>query len=170
MGKCYILGAGFSKAVSNLPVMKDLAKTFWDIRNQENQLGHNNRVAWGDKIREYLLYLETELFVKPCINTKNGDIYKECNFHENLEALISFIELNISGEIKARVTEIEKYQAKIQDKNTLAKLEQLMAEQNIELAGALAKKEHTAIAQGRAREYDNLLNLSQQANNLKHHI
>lgn len=105
MGKCYILGAGFSKAVSNLPVMKDLAKTFWDIRNQENQLGHNNRVAWGDKIREYLLYLETEFFVKPCINTKNGDIYKECNFHENLEALISFIDLNISGEIKARVTD-----------------------------------------------------------------
>lgn len=105
MGKCYILGAGFSKAVSNLPVMKDLAKTFWDIRNQENQLGHNNRVAWGDKIQEYFLYLEEEFFVKQCIDTKNGETYKECNFQENLEALITFIDLNTSGEIKARVTD-----------------------------------------------------------------
>ncbi len=103
MGTCYILGAGFSKAVSNLPVMKDLAKTFWDIRNQENQLGHNNRVAWGDRIRNYFEYLETEFFVKPCIDTENGESYKECNFRENLEALISFIDLNTSGEIRARL-------------------------------------------------------------------
>lgn len=103
MGTCYILGAGFSKAVSNLPVMKDLAKTFWDIRNQENQRGHNNRVAWGDRIRNYLEYFETEFFVKPCIDTENGETYKECNFQENLEALISFIDLNTSGEIRARL-------------------------------------------------------------------
>ena len=105
MGKCYILGAGFSKSVSNLPVMKDLAKTFCDIRTQENQLGHTNRVVWGDRIRCYFRYLETEFFEKPCINTENGETYKECNFQENLEALISFIDLNASGEIKATVTD-----------------------------------------------------------------
>ena len=101
MGRCYILGAGFSRAVSNLPVMKDLTKTFWDIRSREAQCGHRNRVSWGDRIQNYLLYLEAEFFEKPCIGTENGQTYEECNFQENLEALISFIDLNASGQIKA---------------------------------------------------------------------
>ena len=105
MGKCYILGAGFSKAVSNLPVMKDLTKTFWDIQNKEKCLRHNNRVAWGNRIQDYLRCLEDEFFVKPCIDVENGETYRACNFQENLEALISFIDLNTSGEIKAKVTD-----------------------------------------------------------------
>ncbi len=105
MGKCYILGAGFSKAVSNLSVMKDLTKKFWDIQNKEKKIAHNNRVSWGDKIQDYLLFLENEFFVKPCIDIKNGETYRECDFQDNLEALISFIDLNTSGEIKARVTD-----------------------------------------------------------------
>ena len=103
MGRCYILGAGFSKAVSNLPVMKDLTKKFWDIQNEEKYLRHNNRVEWGNKIQDYLRYLENEFFVKPCIDIENGETYRECNFQGNLEALISFIDLNISGKIKATV-------------------------------------------------------------------
>ena len=106
MGKCYILGAGFSKAVSDLPVMKDLTAGFWAIRRKEHKHGHNNRVAWGDQIEDYLRYLETEFFVNPCIDVMNGESYSECNFQENLEALISFIDLNTSGEIRA--TRIDK--------------------------------------------------------------
>ena len=101
MGRCYILGAGFSKAVSDLPVMKDLTERFWAIRTNERRQGHKNRVAWGDKIEEYLLYFEEEFFVKPCIDVENGETHSECDFQENLEALISFIDLNTSGEIKA---------------------------------------------------------------------
>ncbi len=105
MGRCFILGAGFSKAVSNLPVMRDLTKTFWDIRSREALLGRCNRVRWGDRIQDYLRHLETEFFEKPCIDTENGETYTECNFQENLEALVSFIDLNASGEIKATVTD-----------------------------------------------------------------
>ena len=47
MGRCYILGAGFSKAVANLPVMKEMVSTFTHIRERERKLGHNNRVLWG---------------------------------------------------------------------------------------------------------------------------
>jgi len=101
MSRCYILGAGFSKAVSDLPVMKDLSKKFWQIRDQEKQRGHRNRVEWGNRIKGYLDDLEKEFFEKPCI--RNDETYEECNFQENLEALISFIDLNTSGEIKARV-------------------------------------------------------------------
>lgn len=102
MSKCYILGAGFSKAVSDLPVMKELTEKFWQIRNQEEKAGHNNRVYWGTKIKHYLEYLENEFFVKPCIKGRYEN-YKECDYQENLEALISFIDLNTSGEITARV-------------------------------------------------------------------
>ena len=105
MGRCYILGAGFSKAVSNLPVMRDLTKAFWDIQSREARLGHRNRVRWGDRIQIYLRYLETKFFEEPCIDTENGQTYEECNFQENLEALISFIDLNASGQIKATVTD-----------------------------------------------------------------
>lgn len=85
--------------------MKDLTKAFWDIRSREAQLGHRNRVSWGDRIQNYLLNLEAEFFEKPCIDTENGQTYEECNFQENLEALISFIDLNTAGQIKATVTD-----------------------------------------------------------------
>lgn len=103
MGRCYILGAGFSKAVADLPLMKNLSEKFWQIRDQEQQRGHNNRVKCGDRIKNYLDYLEKEFFTKPCI--KDGERYEECNFQENLEALVSFIDLNTSGEIRARVVD-----------------------------------------------------------------
>jgi hypothetical protein len=103
MNKCYVLGAGFSKAVSDLPVMKDLSEEFWQVRSQEHQFGNDNRVKWGNRIRDYLDYLEKEFFTKPCIRA--GETYEECNFQENLEALISFIDLNTSGTIRARVVD-----------------------------------------------------------------
>ena len=87
----------------------------------------------------------------------------------DLNKMLVILDIEIAG-IKARITEIEKYQIKIQDKNHLTKLEQLMAEQNIELAGALAKKAQTAIARERAREYDNLTKISRKASYLKESI
>ena len=105
MARCFVLGAGFSKAVSNLPVMKELADAFWDIRSREDRLGHCNRVRWGDRIQYYLQCLEYEFFEKPCVNTEDGETYRECNFQENLEALVSFIDLNASGKIEATVTD-----------------------------------------------------------------
>lgn len=103
MNRCFILGAGFSKAVSDLPVMKDLSKTFRSIRKREEDRNHKNRVIWGDRIFEYFEFLETEFFRKPCINDENGWNYEDCNFEENIESIISFIDLNTSGIIKARI-------------------------------------------------------------------
>ncbi len=103
---------------------------------------------------------------------KNGPYH---SFQEAREAtlelnkMLVILDIEIAG-IKARITEIEKYHAKIQDKNTLTKLEQLMAEQNIELAGALAKQAHTATARELAREYDNLTKVSKKASYLKESI
>lgn len=105
MSRCYILGAGFSKAVANLPVMKEMVSTFTHIRERERELGHNNRVLWGDRLLSYLDHLENEFFRKPCVDTDNGQAYETCNFKENLEALVSFIDLNLSGEIRATLVD-----------------------------------------------------------------
>jgi hypothetical protein len=105
MSRCYISGAGFSKAVANLPVMKEMVSTFTRIREREKALGHKNRVLWGDRLLSYLDYLETEFFRKPCVDTENGQTYETCNFKENLEALVSFIDLNLSGGIRATLVD-----------------------------------------------------------------
>jgi hypothetical protein len=99
--RCYVLGAGFSKAVADLPLMKKLVSKFKDIREHEKKLDHNLRVRWGDRLLSYIDYLENEFFRKPCIDIKNGETYRNCNFKENLEALVSFIDLNLSGHIHA---------------------------------------------------------------------
>lgn len=85
--------------------MKELADAFWDIRSREDRLGHRNRVRWGDRIQDYLQCLEYEFFEKPCVNNEDGETYRECNFQENLEALVSFIDLNASGKIEATVAD-----------------------------------------------------------------
>lgn len=60
-------------------------------------------MRWGTHIRQYLEHLEREFFEKPCVNVEAGQQYTECTFQENLEALISFIDLNMSGGITARL-------------------------------------------------------------------
>ena len=42
MSKCFILGAGFSKAVANLPLMSELTKRFWEVLESEKILEHKN--------------------------------------------------------------------------------------------------------------------------------
>ncbi len=81
MRKCFVLGAGFSKAVANLPLTCELTKKFWDVFEKEKGLGHNNRVFWGESIKKYFDFLE----------------------QENFEAILSFIDINLSGEIRARI-------------------------------------------------------------------
>jgi hypothetical protein len=81
--------------------MKEMVPTFARIRDREEQLGHNNRVLWGNKLLSYLDHLENEFFRKPCVDTEDGRTLETCNFKENLEALVSFIDLNLSGKVRA---------------------------------------------------------------------
>ena len=81
MRKFFVLGAGFSKAVANLPLTCELTKKFWDVLEKEKESGHNNRVFWGESMKKYFDPLE----------------------QENFEAILSFIDINLSGEIRARI-------------------------------------------------------------------
>ena len=107
MNRCYVLGAGFSKAVADLPVMKQLVSRFTQIREQEKKHQHKNRVHWGDRLLSYLDFLEKEFFRKPCVDSENGQSYENCDFKENLEALVSFIDLNLSGQIRATILDVK---------------------------------------------------------------
>jgi hypothetical protein len=47
MSRCYVLGAGFSKAVADLPVMKEMVQAFTSRLEQEKALGETLRVNLG---------------------------------------------------------------------------------------------------------------------------
>lgn len=106
MKRCFILGAGFSKAVGNLPLMCELSNKFWELIHEQQSQDFKNRVLWGKKINDYFSLLERTYFIEPCIDLMNGEDYTNCNYKNNLEAIISFIDLNLSGEIRA--TKIDK--------------------------------------------------------------
>lgn len=105
MSRCYILGAGFSNAVADLPPMKKLTEKFQEVLRREEELGHDNRVFSGRQLLEYLQRFERTFFVKPCLGP--GEQYSGCNFKENIEAIVSFIDLNLASDIDALVTDAQ---------------------------------------------------------------
>jgi hypothetical protein len=103
VARCFLLGAGFSNAVADLPVMRQLAAEFCRIRDREIALGRENRAFWGKQILQFFDELEDEFFSKPCVNVEAGESYERCTFRENFESVVSFIDLNLSGEFKAEI-------------------------------------------------------------------
>jgi hypothetical protein len=101
MSRCYVLGAGFSKAVADLPLMKGMVQEFTKRLEQEKALGDTPRVRWGERLLSDIEQLESKFFREPCV--KNGQTYENCNFSENFEALVSYIDLNLYGRISATV-------------------------------------------------------------------
>jgi len=81
--------------------MRELAAEFGCIHEREKAAGHGNRAFWGEQILQFLDELEDEFFRRPHI--KAGESYERCTFRENLESIISFIDLNLSGEIRAEL-------------------------------------------------------------------
>ena len=57
---CLVLGAGFSKAVANLPVTKEMFKAFKiEIENQRS-LNNTNRVKRGERLLNFLETIEND--------------------------------------------------------------------------------------------------------------
>src|SRR5882724_1588405 len=100
MSRCYVLGAGFSNAVADLPLMKGMVREFAKRLEQEKAHGKNTlRVRWGERLLSDIEHLESKFFREPYV--KNGQTYENCNFSENFEALVSYIDLNLSGRTSA---------------------------------------------------------------------
>lgn len=102
MKTCLVLGAGFSKSVAGLPVTQEMINKFKSIIEEQEALGHRNRVGWGNQIMEFINSLENEFLIKPYARASKGGKILKSNYSENFEAICSLIDLNISFEVDAR--------------------------------------------------------------------
>ena len=99
--KCIILGAGFSKAIADLPVTNGMFNSFKKVLEEQQLLGHENRVNWGMRIFDFIEYLQRLYLEEPYSRAeKDGKIIKS-NYYENFEAICSIIDINLLSEVHA---------------------------------------------------------------------
>lgn len=85
-----------------MPVMNEMIPTFEKVIEEQKALGNNNRVKWGERIFNFLDKIEDEFLRIPYSKVERDGQIIDSNYYENFEALCSFIDLNVSFEIKAR--------------------------------------------------------------------
>lgn len=101
MRRAFLLGAGFSKAVADGPLMNEI----WDYMEKAYEkeknikiLRHNNRLKWFEELNKFIRKLETEATCG--FPLKEFDRIK-VGIRENIEYLFTLIDLHLSGpEIK----------------------------------------------------------------------
>lgn len=98
MPKTFLLGAGFSKAVANGPLMDKMWKSF-EIQYQKERKrtdlpADNNRVHWFESIEKFVDDLEQVAIER--FNTNNNDEIKT-SIKKNIEYLFTLIDLLMSG-------------------------------------------------------------------------
>lgn len=49
-----VLGAGFSKSVAGFPLTKEMLTKFRTVIKEQEELGHKNRMGWGNRIIEFI--------------------------------------------------------------------------------------------------------------------
>jgi hypothetical protein len=99
---CLVLGAGFSNAVSNLPITKEMVNAFQVEIERQRSLNNTNRVKWGEHLLNFLDKLENEFLKTPYAKAEEGGKILKSNYSENFEGLCSFIDLNLAFEVQAR--------------------------------------------------------------------
>ena len=98
---CLVLGAGFSKAVANLPVTKEMFKAFKiEIENQRS-LNNTNRVKRGERLLNFLETIENDYLNSFYARVEKGGKIISSNYLENFEGLCSFIDLSLAFEVHA---------------------------------------------------------------------
>lgn len=95
MSKVFVLGAGFSRAVADLPTMNQMRDRFRSVLQQEQALGHENRAAWGHMVLEFLEEFERDALVQT-----TGDRVLHSNVSQLLEQLLTFLDLNTMTEVQ----------------------------------------------------------------------
>ena len=98
---CLILGAGFSKAVANLPITKEMINAFQKEIENQRLLDNTNRVKRGERLLDFLGTLENDFLKTPYAKVEKGGIILQSNYLENFEGLCSFIDLNLAFEVHA---------------------------------------------------------------------
>ena len=95
MSKCFVLGAGFSNAVAELPLTRDLLNSFKKVQEAQVLAKNELRVGWGENIKMFLVKLEAE-FIHP---RRQSAIQEGCNewsiHYTDLESILTFIDSNL---------------------------------------------------------------------------
>ena len=100
MRKTYILGAGFSKAIANAPTQREIWTYIDDVyrefinRSDIPNDHKKNRISWYHQLNNFINKLE-ELSLERFSNISNDYEYIETEIRENLEYLLTFIDLHI---------------------------------------------------------------------------
>ncbi|KAF0141602.1 MAG: Uncharacterized protein FD122_1157 [Stygiobacter sp.] len=97
------MGAGFSKAVADLPLTKDMFDSFESVLKIQKELGVNSsHIKRGEALFEELDDLQNKLLIFPYLNLMNGE--KEItpkNWRSNFEGICSYIDLNLAYQISS---------------------------------------------------------------------
>lgn len=94
MGKVFVVGAGFSKAVGDLPLTKEMFPCFEHIREEARRLGDRNRALWGDNILAFVAALEERYLKTPLERSGGKTRLLQSGFREQFELILTFIDLN----------------------------------------------------------------------------
>lgn len=97
-----ILGSGFSKAVANLPVTKEMIDYFKKEMVKQEKL-NNNHARRGKEILEFIENLKKQYIYEPYSKVNNNGEVIWTNICENFEKICSFIDLNLNSELHALI-------------------------------------------------------------------
>lgn len=95
---CLVIGAGFSKAISNLPVTSEMINRFKEELGNQREKGNKCRIKEGQDILNFIDDVENKY--KESIgeneNNSNGKFFT--NIPQNFEGICSYIDLNITSD------------------------------------------------------------------------
>ena len=103
MNKCFVLGAGFSKAVAGLPLMREIVRGFWNLRDDPKNSKNTALIERCERVKEFLDGLKQQAltqWIEP--NPLNKNKALESDYAENLETVLSQIDLHMSSPPVAR--------------------------------------------------------------------
>jgi hypothetical protein len=103
MSKCFILGAGFSNAVAELSVTKDLITRFKKIQEDERIANPDLRVQWGETIKEFLSKLESQFIPPSHQSIVQGSKNDWSIWYSDIESLLTFIDANLISPLHTEV-------------------------------------------------------------------
>jgi len=98
---CLVLGAGFSKAVANLPITKEMISAFQKELENQRLLKNTIRINGGENLLQFLDTIENDFLKSFYARVEKGGKIIKSNYLENFEGLCSFIDTNLAFEVHA---------------------------------------------------------------------
>lgn len=108
MKRVFIVGAGFSKAVADLPLTSEMTKRFQEVLEDSRLRGDESGILWGESIFRFWTDLEKQFLELPLRKAGNNSRVLNSNYWTNFESVLTFIDLNLNNEVQGRFKDSEK--------------------------------------------------------------